>query len=121
QMDAAWDRVQDLAQPVGNASVPGQGGGFGAQTVSFTRDDAERTIRMTITPEALAEIQTRTVTQSIEVIRRRIDETGLTEPTIARQGDARVLVQVPGEGDPQRIIELVNTTASMSFHLVDST
>lgn len=119
-MDAAWDRLQDLSQPVGNNALAQQGG-FGAQTVAFERDDAERIIRMTITPEALDEIQTRTVTQSIEVIRRRIDETGLTEPTIARQGDNRVLVQVPGEANPQRIIDLVNTTARMTFHLVDST
>lgn len=119
-MDAAWDRLQDLSQPVGNNALAQQGG-FGAQTVAFTRDDAERIIRLTITPEALEEIQTRTVTQSIEVIRRRIDETGLTEPTIARQGDNRVLVQVPGEANPQRIIDLVNTTARMTFHLVDST
>ncbi|MFW6300586.1 MAG: preprotein translocase subunit SecD, partial [Oceanicaulis sp.] len=55
----------------------------------------------------------------IEVIRRRIDATGTTEPTIARQGEDRVLVQVPGESDPQRIIELVGTTARMTFHMVE--
>lgn len=119
-MDAAWDRLQDLSQPVGDNALAQQGG-FGGQSVAFERDDAERIIRMTITEEALDEIQTRTVSQSIEVIRRRIDETGLTEPTIARQGDNRVLVQVPGEANPQRIIDLVNTTARMTFHLVDST
>jgi preprotein translocase subunit SecD len=46
------------------------------------------------------------VNQSLEVVRRRIDELGTREPTIQRQGDDRILVQVPGERDPSNIKEL---------------
>ncbi|WP_421792140.1 protein translocase subunit SecD [Hyphobacterium sp.] len=113
-MEDAYTRLQELSRPVGDGTLTG----VQSRSVSFSRDDAERTIRMELTDAALVDIRDRTIAQSIEVIRRRIDETGTTEPTIARQGDARILVQVPGESDPQRIIELVGTTAVMTFHLV---
>ena len=61
------------------------------------------------------------VQQSIEVIDRRINELGTTEPSIQRQGDDRILVEAPGLGDPQRLKALVGQTAQLSFHLVDST
>jgi len=58
------------------------------------------------------------VAQSIEVIRRRIDELGTTEPTIQRQGADRVLVQVPGFDDSARLKDLISQTARLTFHLV---
>lgn len=61
------------------------------------------------------------VDQSIEIIRRRIDETGVREPTIQRQGEDRVLVQLPGVKDPDHIKALLGKTAKMTFHLVDET
>jgi protein-export membrane protein SecD len=61
------------------------------------------------------------VNQSIEVVRKRIDELGTREPSIERQGDDRILVQVPGLSDPQRLIEILKTTAKMTFQLVDET
>ncbi|HEY5337429.1 MAG TPA: protein translocase subunit SecD [Rhizomicrobium sp.] len=61
------------------------------------------------------------VTQSIEVVRRRIDQLGTKEPSIERQGDDRILVQVPGLSDPTRLIKLLGTTAKMTFQLVDET
>ncbi len=57
--------------------------------------------------------------QSMEIVRRRIDETGTKEPSIQRQGENRILVQLPGVDDPQRIKALLGTTAKMSFRLVD--
>lgn len=69
--------------------------------------------------EAIQEIQDQTINQSIEIVRRRIDETGTNEPVIQRQGDDRILVQLPGLDDPARIKELLGTTAKLSFHLVD--
>ncbi len=60
------------------------------------------------------------IQQSIEIVRRRIDETGVREPTIQRQGDDRILVQLPGVDDPERIKDLLGQTAKMSFHLVDT-
>ncbi|MBL4721387.1 MAG: protein translocase subunit SecD [Alphaproteobacteria bacterium] len=59
------------------------------------------------------------VEQSIEIIRRRIDETGTREPTIQRQGKERILVQLPGVDDPERIKKLLGKTAKLNFHLVD--
>ncbi len=57
--------------------------------------------------------------QSIEVVRRRIDEMGTREPTIERQGEDRILVQVPGLQDPDRLKTILGKTAKMSFQLVD--
>ena len=65
------------------------------------------------------EILTSAVQQSIEIVRRRIDELGTREPTIQRQGSDRILVQVPGLDDPERLKALIGTTAKMTFHLVD--
>ncbi|MBU3021521.1 protein translocase subunit SecD [Aestuariibacter sp. A3R04] len=56
--------------------------------------------------------------RSVEVVRRRLDETGLVEPSVSRQGNDGVLVQMPGVTDPSRIRELLGTTAQMQFHWV---
>src|SRR6202167_5236872 len=59
------------------------------------------------------------VDQSIEIVRRRIDETGTKEPTIQREGTDRILVQLPGVGNPEHVKELLGRTAKMTFQLVD--
>src|SRR5947208_6239551 len=59
------------------------------------------------------------VEQSIEIIRRRIDETGTKEPTIQREGQDRILVQLPGIDNPERVKALLGRTAKLSFQLVD--
>ncbi|HKD48717.1 MAG TPA: hypothetical protein VKB67_13605, partial [Rhizomicrobium sp.] len=59
--------------------------------------------------------------QSIEVVRRRIDAMGTKEPTIERQGEDRILVQVPGLQDPDRLKTILGKTAKMTFQLVDET
>ncbi len=59
--------------------------------------------------------------QSIEIVRRRIDETGVVDPQITRQGSDRIVVQLPGITDPVRIKALLGQTAKMTFHLVDDT
>lgn len=59
------------------------------------------------------------VLQSIEIVRRRIDETGVLDPQITRQGTDRIVVQLPGVDDPNRIKELIGKTAKMTFRLVD--
>ena len=56
------------------------------------------------------------VEQSLQVVRRRLDETGMVEPMITRQGSDSILVQLPGVSDPQHIRELLGTTARMTFH-----
>jgi preprotein translocase subunit SecD len=61
----------------------------------------------------------RAVEQSIEVIRRRVDQLGTTEPVIARQGSNRVLVQVPGLQDVERLKSILQQTARLTFHMVE--
>jgi preprotein translocase subunit SecD len=76
-------------------------------------------LTFTLTEQAIRERETSAVDQSIEIIRRRIDETGVREPTIQRQGADRILVQLPGIDDPERVKRLIGRTAKMTFHLVD--
>ncbi|MET1027547.1 MAG: protein translocase subunit SecD [Dongiaceae bacterium] len=65
------------------------------------------------------ELKVQAVEQSIEVIRKRIDETGTKEPTIIRQGEDRIVVQLPGVKDPQHLKDIFGQTAKMTFRLVD--
>jgi preprotein translocase subunit SecD len=56
--------------------------------------------------------------QSIEIIRRRIDDVGTKEPTILQRGDTRILVELPGIDNPERIKELLGKTAQLTFRLI---
>ena len=76
-------------------------------------------IVLSLTEKAIRDRTSQAVQQSIEIVRRRVDETGTREPTIQRQGDDRILVQLPGVDDPERIKRLLGKTAKMTFHLVD--
>jgi SecD/SecF fusion protein len=73
---------------------------------------------LTLSPAALTEIATKAVEQSVSIVRRRIDETGVNEPLVARQGRDRILVELPGVSDPDRIKRLLGSTAKMTFRLV---
>lgn len=86
--------------------------------MTLTIDGAGK-LRLEITEQGILARQTRAVEQSIEIIRRRIDAEGVKEPSIQRQGADRILVQVPGYDDPERLVELISTTAKMTFHFVD--
>ena len=71
-------------------------------------------------PEQEAEyIQKLAVDQALETIRNRIDQFGVAEPDIRRQGDKRVLIQLPGVKDTQRAKELIGRTALLEFKLLD--
>jgi preprotein translocase subunit SecD len=84
-----------------------------------TEADENGRITIVMTEEAIRDRRLAAVEQSIEIVRKRIDETGVREPTIQRQGDDRILVQLPGLDDPERVKQLLGKTAKMSFHLVD--
>lgn len=60
------------------------------------------------------------IKQSIEIVRRRIDENGTKEPTIIAQGDKRILLQVPGVQNSQELKEVLGKTAKMTFHLASN-
>jgi protein-export membrane protein SecD len=82
---------------------------------------ADGSATLTLNDQAILERQRNAVAQSIEIIRRRIDETGTREPTIQRQGTDRILVQLPGVKDPEHIKALIGKTAKMTFRFVDAT
>ena len=77
------------------------------------------TYHLAFNDAGLAAMQTRTVEQSIEIIRRRLDPEGTKEPVIQRQGLDRILVQLPGVDDPEAVKRLLGRTAKLTFQLVD--
>jgi preprotein translocase subunit SecD len=87
--------------------------------LDVTVQSGEFTLRMS--EAKIAERKRAAMDQSIEIVRRRIDETGTREPSIQRQGDNRILVQLPGVDDPERIKNLLGQTAKLTFRLVDET
>jgi len=76
-------------------------------------------IELRLTDEAVLSLTRDAVTRSLEVVRRRIDELGTREPSIQRQGDNRIVVQAPGESDPERLAQIITRAARMTFNLVD--
>src|SRR5688572_25241084 len=76
-------------------------------------------IEARMSAQSLRELSRQAAQQSIEVIRRRIDPEGVSEVSIQRQGDERVVVQAPGVSDPEDLKRRIGQTALMTFHLVD--
>ena len=77
------------------------------------------TVAVTLSPAAIAKRASNAVEQSIEIVRRRIDGTGVVDPSISRQGADRIVVELPGVSDPEQVRTLLGTTAKMTFQLVD--
>lgn len=111
-MPEALSRISKLGQPVEGSS------GVIANT-DLLVTSAANNIEISLSPEAKLAMSRRAVTQSIEVIRRRIDETGTKEPSITRQGADRIVVQAPGESDPEKLKSLIGQTAKLTFQLLD--
>lgn len=80
---------------------------------------SEDAVEGTFPETAIAQIKNDVINQSLEIVRRRIDETGTNEPIIQRQGEDRIVVQLPGLDDPDRVKDLLGRTAKLSFHLVN--
>ncbi len=112
-LPAAETALEPLTAPV-------SAGLFGQATVDEVEmsETSNGALLMELTNSGLRNSTSHAVTQSIEVIRKRIDELGTTEPVVQRQGDDRVLVQVPGLDDPQRLKDLIGQTAKLTFHMV---
>ena len=79
----------------------------------------ENRIKITIPEKIVKERQIAAVSQSIEIVRRRVDEFGTAEPSIQRQGVDRIAVELPGVDNPERIKALIGQTAKLNFHLVE--
>ncbi|MDR3156250.1 MAG: protein translocase subunit SecD [Holosporaceae bacterium] len=78
-------------------------------------------VKITPTAEALQRRKSDAVDRSIEIVRKRVDETGTRETNIQKQGDDRILLQIPGLQDPSHVKEMLGRTAKMTFRLVDET
>ncbi len=76
-------------------------------------------VRLAMSDQTRRERLNDILARSVEIVRRRIDETGTREPSIQRQGDTRILVQLPGVRDPERIKELLGKTAKLTFRFVE--
>jgi protein-export membrane protein SecD len=107
--DAAVAALRPLISPTGPNNTPDL-------AIASTPDG---TITMTLSQVAMNARAVGAVQQSIEIVRRRIDETGVVEPQITQQGDSRIVVQLPGIDDPNRIKQLLGKTAHMTFRLID--
>ena len=79
------------------------------------------TYSVTFNERWLAASREQVIGQSLEIVNRRVNETGTKEPIVQRQGTSRVLLQVPGLSDPEHLKSLLGRTAKMTFHLVDTT
>ena len=117
QLEDAMGRIRGLAAPLQFNPLTGTGGG---NDIEITNPDGAR-IEIELTEEAIRDATRSALDQSIEIVRRRIDELGTREPTIQRQGDDRILVQLPGVDDPERVKNILKATAKMVFRLVDVT
>jgi len=78
-------------------------------------------VKINYTKYGLIEIKKTTLEQSLEIVRRRIDETGTKDPTIVRSGNDRILIELPGLDDPNRVKKLLGKTANLTFRLVSNT
>ena len=78
----------------------------------------ENVIKISLGENERKKIDNQTMEQSLEIIRRRVDEAGTREPTIQRQGERRILIQVPGLGSAEELLRLIGKTARLTFHPV---
>jgi protein-export membrane protein SecD len=75
-------------------------------------------VKITYSKYGLVELKIASLDQSLEIVRRRIDEVGTNEPTIIKRGNDRILIELPGLEDPDRIKKLLGKTANLTFRLV---
>src|SRR6516225_4723784 len=111
-IDTAVAKLRELSQP-----LSGFAGSTGQRTITVTANG--NTITLSPTDPAITERVRQAVDQSIQIIERRVNELGLVEPTIQREGTDRILVQVPGLQDPSRLKEILGKTAKLDFRMVD--
>ena len=115
EIEAAKEALKSLTDPISTGGLTG-----GTIQEATLEDGTDGLLRLNITDEGIQYRMSSALTQSIEVVRRRVDELGTTEPMIQRQGADRIIVQVPGLQDPQRLKALLNQTAKLTFHMVDT-
>ena len=110
KLERAVEVVTALARPVTTLS------GAGSKDIIVSSQDDMVIIELSEAEKIATD--TRTMEQSLEIIRRRVDEAGTREPTIQRQGTDRVLIQVPGIGSAEELKSIIGKTAKLTFHKV---
>jgi preprotein translocase subunit SecD len=108
-------KLRELSQPLGGVL-----GTTGARSLDIVNLGGGL-VRLTMTEPAILDRIRQAVDQSIQIVERRVNELGTVEPSIQRQGIDRILVQVPGLQDPQRLKDLLGKTAKLDFRMVDQT
>jgi preprotein translocase subunit SecD len=96
--------------------------GVTAEFAAFERrdeDPAAGRLRLVMTAREVSRLRDLAVRQGVETIRNRVDQFGVAEPTIARQGEDRILIQLPGVRDPERAKAIIGKTAHLEFKLLD--
>lgn len=114
QVEAAKAALKALTEPLASGIF-----GTGSVTEMEFSEPEAGLLRYTLTESGITYRVGSAVDQSVEVINRRVNELGTTEPIIQRQGNDRVLVQVPGLQDPQRLKDILGQTAKLTFQMVD--
>ena len=111
--------VKNALDKLGTLSTPLTGvlGSTGQRSIDIVEKNGQ--ISLTPSDGAFTERIRQAVDQSIEIIQRRVNELGLVEPSIQREGVDRILVQVPGLQDPTRLKEILGKTAKLDFRMVD--
>ncbi|MDE3080298.1 MAG: protein translocase subunit SecD [Paracoccaceae bacterium] len=112
-MATALSTVRKLARPVVSLTGVGQNDIQVAATGN--------TLTIQLSPAEKAATDNRTMQQSLEIVRRRIDAAGTREPTIEQEGSDRILIEVPGIGSADELKQLIGTTAQLTFNQVIST
>ena len=113
-MDKAETELKKLAVPIGGDVF----GSFSGNDLNVAPQPDSR-VTLTVTDAGLSHRMTSAIQASIETIRRRVDAFGTTEPSIQREGRSRVLVQVPGIQDVERLKTLIGETGKLEFKMVD--
>ena len=109
QVQNALAAIQKLNQPVPGSAL--------RELVISSAPDQR--ILIGISDQALTAETAKAVDQDIEIVRKRIDALGTKEPSIVRQGADRIVVEAPGESDPEKLKDVIGKTAKLSFQMVD--
>jgi protein-export membrane protein SecD len=114
---ADTDKAVELLQVLGNPADGNLFGG-GVRTATVTSSTPGQ-ITVALTDDGLRERMNRIMQRSVEIVGNRVNGTGVVEPSIQRQGENRIVVQLPGLKDPDRFKEVIGKTAKLQFRLVD--
>jgi preprotein translocase subunit SecD len=110
QVQTARQEIEKLAVPLPNGARP-----ISVQTLP------DQQIRLSLSEEGLDQEARAAVDQSMKIIRRRVDQMGTKEVAIVKQGAIRIVIEAPGESDPEKLKKVIGQTAKLTFQMVDDT